>query len=55
MLFLGVTVYQPSHILNQSEIIIMFQTGVGVEVVENVGYMAARVYLPWEYIVSVFK
>lgn len=48
----GVTVYQPSLILNQSEIIMMFQSGVGVEVVENKGYMAARVYLPWEYIVS---
>ncbi|XP_014276553.1 protein mesh isoform X1 [Halyomorpha halys] len=48
--FTGVTVYQPSHILNQSEIVIMFQSGVGVEVVENKGYMAARVYLPWEYI-----
>lgn len=48
--FRGVTVYQPSLILNQSEIVMMFQSGVGVEVVENKGYMAARVYLPWEYI-----
>ncbi|KAL1114994.1 hypothetical protein AAG570_007817, partial [Ranatra chinensis] len=48
--FPGVTVYQPSYVLNQSEIIIMFQSGVGVEVVENKGYMAARVYLPWTHI-----
>lgn len=50
--FTGVTVYQASRVLNQSEVIIMFDTGVGVEVVENKGYMAARVYLPWTYIVS---
>ncbi|BES91125.1 AMOP [Nesidiocoris tenuis] len=48
--FRGVTVYQASRVLNQSEVIIMFDTGVGVEVVENKGYMAARVYLPWTYI-----
>uniref|UniRef100_A0A146LTJ4 Extracellular domains-containing protein CG31004 n=1 Tax=Lygus hesperus TaxID=30085 RepID=A0A146LTJ4_LYGHE len=48
--FRGVTVYQGSRVLNQSEVIIMFDTGVGVEVVENHGYMAARVYLPWTYI-----
>ncbi|KAE8741013.1 hypothetical protein FOCC_FOCC013459, partial [Frankliniella occidentalis] len=48
--FQGVTVYTPTYILNQSEVIMMFQSGVGVEVVENNGYMSARVYLPWTYI-----
>ena len=53
MFFPGVTVYTPTYILNQSEVIIMFHSGVGVEVVENKGYMSARVYLPWTYIVSI--
>ncbi|XP_054262064.1 protein mesh isoform X2 [Macrosteles quadrilineatus] len=48
--FPGVTVYQPSYILNQSQIVIMFQSGAGVEIIENKGYMAARVYLPWTFI-----
>uniref|UniRef100_A0A1B6DF11 AMOP domain-containing protein n=1 Tax=Clastoptera arizonana TaxID=38151 RepID=A0A1B6DF11_9HEMI len=48
--FPGVTVYQPMYILNQSQIIIMFQSGAGVEVVENKGYMTTRVYLPWKFI-----
>ncbi|RVE49675.1 hypothetical protein evm_005650, partial [Chilo suppressalis] len=47
--FPGVTVYQPMYILNQSEIVIMFSSGAGVEIVENRGYMTARVYLPWTY------
>lgn len=29
----------------------MFDSGAGVEVVENEGYMTARVYLPWIFIV----
>ena len=45
-------VYTPSQILNQSHIIMMFKSGAGVEVVENKHYMAARVFLPWEFIVS---
>ncbi|XP_073993823.1 sushi domain containing 2 mesh isoform X2 [Rhodnius prolixus] len=48
--FKGVTVYQPLAIIDQSQIIIMFQSGVGVEVLEKKGFMAARIYLPWEYI-----
>ncbi|XP_018331597.1 protein mesh isoform X2 [Agrilus planipennis] len=48
--FPGVLVYTPTYILNQSEVIVMFDTGAGVEVVENRGYMTARVYLPWTYI-----
>lgn len=51
--FQGVTVYTPSYILNQSEVVIMFDSGAGVEVVENNGFMTARVYLPWTFIVSV--
>ncbi|XP_060806291.1 protein mesh isoform X1 [Amyelois transitella] len=47
--FPGVTVYQPLYVLNQSEIVIMFSSGAGVEVVENKGFMSARVYLPWTY------
>lgn len=50
--FHGVTVYTPSYILNQSEVVIMFDSGAGVEVVENNGFMTARVYLPWTFIVS---
>jgi len=48
--FQGVTVYTPSNILNQSHVVIMFQSGAGVEVIENKQYMAARVFLPWEFI-----
>lgn len=50
--FHGVTVYTPTYVLNQSEVVIMFSSGAGVEVVENVGFMTARVYLPWNFIVS---
>ena len=50
--FQGVTVYTPSNILNQSHVVMMFQSGAGVEVIENKQYMAARVFLPWEFIVS---
>ncbi|XP_030753832.1 protein mesh-like isoform X2 [Sitophilus oryzae] len=48
--FPGVTVYTPTYILNQSEVIMMFDNGVGVEVLDNQGYMTARVYLPWSFI-----
>ena len=48
-------VYTPSQILNQSHIIMMFKSGAGVEVVENKHYMAARVFLPWEFIVSTLQ
>ncbi|XP_015173386.1 PREDICTED: protein mesh isoform X1 [Polistes dominula] len=47
--FPGVVVYTPTYILNQSEVIIMMDTGAGVEVIENEGFMSARVYLPWSY------
>ena len=50
--FLGVTVYTPSHILNQSHVVMMFQSGAGVEVIENEGYLSARVFLPNSFIVS---
>ena len=39
-------------ILNQSHVVMMFQSGAGVEVLENKGYMAARAYLPWSFVVS---
>ncbi|XP_048517343.1 protein mesh isoform X2 [Dendroctonus ponderosae] len=48
--FPGVTVYTPTYILNQSEVIMMFDNGVGVEVLDNNGYMTARVFLPWSFI-----
>ncbi|XP_044731193.1 protein mesh isoform X2 [Chrysoperla carnea] len=48
--FRGVTVYTPTYILNQSEVIMMFESGAGVEVVENQGFVSARVYLPWKFI-----
>ena len=32
----------------------MFKSGAGVEVIENKHYMAARVFLPWEFVVSNF-
>jgi len=48
--FPGVTVYTPSNILNQSHVVIMFQSGAGLEVLENKHYMAARVFLPWTFI-----
>ena len=47
-------IYSPSNILNQSQVIVMFKSGAGVEVLESKHYMAARVYLPWEFIVSCF-
>ena len=47
-------VYTPSQILNQSHVIMMFKSGAGVEVIENKHYMAARVFLPWEFVVSTF-
>lgn len=50
--FDGVTVYTPTYLLNQSQIVVMFDSGVGVEVVENEGFMTGRVYLPWDFIVS---
>lgn len=30
----------------------MFDNGAGVEVVDNQGFMTARVFLPWSFIVS---
>ena len=41
------------HVMTSvSQVVIMFQSGAGVEVLENKGYMATRVYLPWTFIVS---
>lgn len=30
----------------------MLDSGAGVEVVESMGFMSARVFLPWTFIVS---
>ncbi|XP_017783258.1 PREDICTED: protein mesh isoform X2 [Nicrophorus vespilloides] len=48
--FPGVLVYTPFYILNQSEVIMMFDSGAGVEVIENQGYLTARTFLPWKFI-----
>ncbi|XP_055851937.1 protein mesh isoform X1 [Episyrphus balteatus] len=48
--FHGVTVYTPTYLLNQSEVVVMFSSGVGVEVIENQGFMTGRVYLPWSFV-----
>lgn len=50
--FSGVLVYTPTYILNQSEVIVMFDTGAGMEIVENEGFLSLRTYLPWSYMVS---
>lgn len=47
----GVTVYTPFDDLNQSTVIVMLESGIGVEMKENVGLMSVLVYLPWNYIV----
>lgn len=43
--FEGVTVYTPANVIDQSNVIIMFANGNGLEVQEIDGMMAARVYL----------
>ncbi|CAL8070989.1 unnamed protein product [Orchesella dallaii] len=48
--FSGVTVYTPTAIQNQSHVIAMFESGAGIEVIENRGHMTARVYLPRTYL-----
>ena len=50
--FNGMTVYTPLNILNQSEIVIVTDSGVGIEVSNQGGHMAAKVYLPWHLLVS---
>ncbi|KAK7080924.1 hypothetical protein SK128_016330 [Halocaridina rubra] len=42
-------VYTPSNILNQSHVIVMFSSGVGVEVMENRGFLGSRAYLPLSF------
>lgn len=48
--FPGVTVYTPTAIQNQSHVIAMFESGAGVEVIENMGHLTTRVYLPLTYL-----
>ena len=47
--------YTPSTIQNQSHVIAMFESGAGVEVVENKGHLTCRVYLPMTFLVSAEK
>ncbi|XP_018022342.1 protein mesh isoform X2 [Hyalella azteca] len=42
-------VYTPSNILNQSQVIIMFSSGAGIEVQENHGFLGMRVFLPLSF------
>ena len=44
-------VYVPTYIHNQSQVIVLFQSGAGIEVLENQGQMAARLYLPLSFMV----
>ncbi|XP_021954689.1 protein mesh isoform X2 [Folsomia candida] len=48
--FPGVIVYTPTSIQNQSHVIAMFESGAGVEVIENKGHLTARVYLPMTFL-----
>jgi hypothetical protein len=48
--FPGVTVYTPTYVQNQSHVIVMFESGAGVEVMENRGHLACRVYLPMTFL-----
>ncbi|XP_076359572.1 sushi domain containing 2 mesh [Tachypleus tridentatus] len=44
--FRGVTLYQPAGITNMSHIVAMFDSGAGVEVLSDNGFMTVHVYLP---------
>ena len=44
-------VYTPTYIHNQSQVVVLFQSGAGIEVLENQGQMAARLYLPLTFMV----
>ena len=44
-------VYVPTYIHNQSQVVVLFQSGAGIEVLENQGQMAARLYLPLTFMV----
>ena len=44
-------VYVPTFIHNQSQVIVLFQSGAGIEVLENQGQMSARLYLPLTFMV----
>ena len=47
----GMLVYVPTYIHNQSQVVVLFQSGAGIEVLENQGQMAARLYLPLHFMV----
>lgn len=50
--FRGVTVYVPGNIHNQSNVIVQFQSGAGVEMLESMGHMTARILLPQSFMNS---
>lgn len=52
--FVGILVYAPVVNLNQSSIVINFDGGVGIEVVEYLGQLAVNVFLSSEFKVSDF-
>lgn len=48
--FPGVTLYTPVVVRNQSHVIAMFESGVGVEcIIDEMGHMTTTVYLPGAY------
>lgn len=49
--FKGVVVYTPVDIMNQSTVIVMLESGIGLELKEKLGIMSLLVYLPWNFIV----
>lgn len=53
--FQDAIVYTPPYILDQSEVIIMFDSGAGIEVIEKQGFMTARVYLPMHFMVRIMN
>lgn len=48
--FKGVTLFQPANVYNMSHIVAMFDSGAGVEVMVENGYMSTHVYLPLTFI-----
>uniref|UniRef100_A0A336M8F3 CSON013620 protein n=2 Tax=Culicoides sonorensis TaxID=179676 RepID=A0A336M8F3_CULSO len=46
----GITVYTPLEVLNQSTVVVMMESGIGLEIKENIGLMSVQVYVPWNFI-----
>lgn len=51
--FRGVTVYVPGNVHNQSRVLVQFQSGAGMEVIEGYGHMSARIFLPQSFMVCI--